>query len=130
MGALPPWAPSNEGNNMVAVKLTLWSAFVTSMTAGAYATYVLQGDTVLSEETLVPVGLVATAFALAVGVTWKAASIWGRREARWERVEQALFGYLDEATGEQHTGLADDVSQLRREIRELRQCMEKGGGGG
>lgn len=101
----------------VAIKLILSASCLLSVTAGAYASHVLQTEpVVLNQETVVELGVVAALFFGAIGITVTAVRMWSSHE-RWKsRVDLVLFGGEDEVTGMEHSGIVHDIKCIRERV--------------
>lgn len=91
--ALSPRRPARNKQGCAVIKITIMTATISAAAAGTAATALLwqeTGGAVLSEDTLLPAGVVAGLFVLAVSMSWKASKFVERLVTRVDSLHDRL----------------------------------------
>lgn len=118
MEALSPEGCHREEWYMTA-KVPLGISLILATTAGSVATWAAQqADTfTLSDETLIPLGLVVSMFGFSIWVVVKVVRQWDGRGNRLGALEDAVLG-TEGVNGRRSGGLVEDVRAIRRKLEE------------
>ncbi|MFP3947144.1 MAG: hypothetical protein ACLFWG_00305 [Longimicrobiales bacterium] len=130
--AQPPRAEEEFGKNhqsreLTGVKILFGFSVVLSATASGLATWWLQDQPVLDDQSLVPLGIVVAIVLLSASVVARTVRFLDSRERRLAKLEDVILGPENRQTGRREGGMCDRVESMDEKLDRVLYAVETGG---